>query len=124
MLKFLFAMFLLSSTLYGADFTVKSLDEAKTLSKSTKQPILVIFGSDNCSFCTKLKDDISNGQLTEYVDPYIICYIDLKDNEEYETKYKVSIIPDSRIFMHDKEISKAVGYNKNDYSKWLINNAK
>ena len=121
MLKFLFAIILLSSALYGADFTVKSLDEAKTLSKSTKQPILVIFGSDNCSFCTKLKDDISNGQLTEYVDPYIICYVDLKDNGEYKTEYKISIIPDSRILVDNKEVSKAVGYNKNDYSKWLKN---
>lgn len=108
------------STSYGG-FILDSLDEAKELSKSTKQPILVIFGSDNCSFCTQLKNDISNGQLTTALDPYIICYIDLKNNASYKEKYSISIMPDSRILSKDKETSKATGYTKEKYIQWLKN---
>jgi thioredoxin-related protein len=109
------------SNIYANGFVLESLEEAKTLSKSTKQPILVIFGSENCSFCTKLMADIDNGQLTDYLDPYIICYVDLKKNEGYKDKYKVNMIPDSRIISNDKETSKATGYNKNEYIQWLKN---
>lgn len=120
MLKFIIAVLLMCSTSYGG-FILDSLDEAKQLSKSTQQPILVIFGSENCSFCTQLKNDISNGQLTTALDPYIICYIDLKENEKYKTEYRVSIIPDSRILSKNKETSKATGYTKEKYIEWLKN---
>jgi thioredoxin-related protein len=109
------------SNIYANGFVLESLEEAKALSKSTKQSILVIFGSDNCSFCTKLMADIDNGQLTDHLDPYIICYVDLKKNEVYKDKYKVNMIPDSRIISNDKETSKATGYNKNEYIQWLKN---
>jgi thioredoxin-related protein len=109
------------SNINANSFVLGSLEEAQALSKSTKQPILVIFGSDNCSFCTKLIADINNGQLTDYLDPYIICYIDLKKNEEYKEQYKVNMIPDSRIMSNNKETSKATGYNKNEYIQWLKN---
>lgn len=109
------------STIYANGFVLSSLEEAQTLSKSTKQPILVIFGSDNCSFCTKLMADIDSGQLTDYLDQYIICYVDLEKNEEYKDKYKINMIPDSRIISNDKETSKATGYKKNEYIQWLKN---
>ena len=123
MYKFLLmvVMSIFMSNIYANGFVLESLEEAKTLSKSTKQPILVIFGSENCSFCTKLMADIDNGQLTDYLDPYIICYVDLKKHEGYKDKYKVNMIPDSRIISNDKETSKATGYNKNEYIQWLKN---
>jgi thioredoxin-related protein len=114
-------IFIISNTLFAADFTVKSLEEAKTLSNSTNQPILLIFGSPECSFCTNLTEDIRNGVLSECLDPYIICYIDLKENSEYKKDYKVSIIPDSRIILKDKQMSKATGYTKSEYIQWLKN---
>lgn len=120
MLKFIIAVLLMCSTSYGG-FILDSLDEAKELSKSTQQPILVIFGGDNCSFCNKLKNDISNGQLTTALDPYIICYIDLNNNPSYKEKYSISIIPDSRILSKDKETSKATGYTRDKYIQWLKN---
>ena len=107
--------------IYANGFILDSLEEAQSLSKSTKQPILVIFGSENCSFCTKLMADIDSGQLTTYLDPYIICYIDLNKNEEYKEKYKVNMIPDSRLISNGKETSKATGYTKIEYIQWLKN---
>jgi thioredoxin-like negative regulator of GroEL len=107
--------------IFASNFVLSSLEEAQNLSKSTKQPILAIFGSDSCSFCTKLINDIDNGQLTDYLDSYIICYIDLKTNANIKNKYKVNMIPDSRIIIDNKEVSKATGYNKNEYIKWLKN---
>jgi thioredoxin-related protein len=121
MLKSIIIMMFFCTSLYAGDFTVKSLEEAKKLSQSTNQPILLIFGSPYCSFCNKLTMDIQNGSLTEYLDPYIICYVDLEKNEEYKDKYKINMIPDSRIISNDKETSKATGYKKNEYIQWLKN---
>jgi thioredoxin-related protein len=120
MLKFIIAVLLMCSTSYGG-FILDSLDEAKELSKLTKQPILVIFGGDNCSFCNQLKNDISNGQLTTALDPYIICYIDLKQDQTYKEQYRITVIPDSRIISKNKETSKATGYTKEKYIQWLKN---
>lgn len=114
-------MSIFMSSIYANSFVLESLEEAQTLSKSTKQPILLIFGNKNCPFCTKLTTDINNKQLTEYLDPYIICYIDLSENSEYKEKYKVNMIPDSRIISNGKEISKATGYTRTEYIQWLKN---
>lgn len=121
MLKFIIAVLLMCSTSYGG-FILDSLDEAKQLSKSTQQPILVIFGSENCSFCTQLKNDISNGQLTTALDPYIICYLDINKDVKLKADYEINIIPDSRIIHKNTQKTKIVGYNKKNYIKWLIDN--
>jgi thioredoxin-related protein len=102
-----------------ANYIVDSLPEAQQISSQTQQPILVIFGSDSCVFCDKLKTDINNQTLIEYIDPYIVCYVDLNEYPQYKGEYKITIIPDSRILSNNKMVSKAQGYSKDKYIDWL-----
>lgn len=106
---------------FSQDFIVKSLPEAQQISSQTKQPILLILGSPNCAFCEQLKNDLSDKQLQQHIDRYIVCYIDISDQPEYKDSYKVTIIPDSRILKNNKQISRAQGYKKADYINWLKN---
>lgn len=106
---------------YSQDFIVNSLPEAQQIATQTKQPILLILGSPNCTFCEQLKNDLSNKQLQQHTDRYIVCYIDISDQPEYNDSYKVTIIPDSRILKNNKQISRAQGYKKADYINWLKN---
>lgn len=102
-------------------FILSSLDEGIKLSKEVNRPLLVIFGSDNCQFCTALKNDILNLKLSPDIDNYIICYIDIKEYPELKTKYNISMIPDSRIIINDEQKSSVKGYAKQNYLKWLNN---
>lgn len=106
---------------YASDFLVNSLPEAQQIATQTKQPILLILGSPSCVFCEKLKNDLSEPELQQYTDRYIICYIDLSNQPEYKDSYKVTSIPDSRIIKNNKQISRAQGYKKVDYINWLKN---
>ena len=112
---------LFCTALYAGDFTVKSLEEAQTISESTNQPILLIFGSPDCLFCEQLNNAITTEEFKQDIDKFIICYIDLtiENNKVYKTEYKISIIPDSYIMQDGKVINHMSGYEKNKYLKWL-----
>jgi thioredoxin-related protein len=119
-------MFILfcSSLTYAKDsFILGSLSEAKTLAKSTNKPLLIIFGADYCRYCNDLKQDILSYELSPEVNPYIICYLDISQDTELKTKYNISVLPDSRIFVKDQQKSKNTGYSIKQYKTWL-NNAK
>lgn len=121
MLKFIISLLLFVCSISYGEFVLDSLTEAKELAQLTKQNVLVIFGSDDCAFCQKLKTDLSD-KLMSSVDTYIVCYIDLKTQPDMKEEFKVSVIPDSRIFISDSFRSKYIGYNKETYEKWLIKN--
>jgi thioredoxin-related protein len=108
-------------TSFASDFIVKSLPEAQQIATQTKQPILLILGSPTCVFCEKLKNDLSEPELQQHTDRYIICYVDLLNQPDYKDSYKVTSIPDSRIIKNNKQISRAQGYKKVDYINWLKN---
>jgi thioredoxin-related protein len=112
---------LFSMNLYGDSFMLNSLVEAKTLAKDTNKPILLIFGTDDCLFCVNIKTDIKNGKLTPEVEPYIICYVDIKEHKDLKQEYNVNRIPDSRIIKQDVIIKSKIGYSKNSYKEWLKN---
>jgi thioredoxin-related protein len=125
MLKTICLVFLSSilSTIVSANdsFILHSLTEANRLSATTKKPVLLIFGSESCRYCNMLKKDILIYELSPSIDKYIVCYIDTDKNPEFKNKYNVSVIPDSRILSHNKEIRKNKGYSKYKYIKWLNN---
>ncbi len=112
----------MTSTLYANSFVLSSLDEARTISKETDKPILLIFGAESCVYCVRLKNDLNYG-LKNDTHNFIICYIDLKLNPEIRTEYNITSIPESRIIVNDKEISMIKGYSQKEYRKW-INNVK
>lgn len=117
--QFLFITICFCNSLYSQDFILESMREAEILSESTQQPILVIFGSEDCVYCQQLKDDILKGTFSEQMSAYIICYIDIDNHIEYKRIYRVKTIPDSRIIYNNKEKSRTIGYSKKKFSEWL-----
>ncbi len=122
-MKILFVLIFLLCSINNiyADGYIVSFDEAQKLSQKTRQPVLAIFGSENCTFCKSLVSDVSNDKLSPEIDNYIICYVDTAKNKEYKTKYKINAVPDSRILFNNKEMSKNVGYTRLKYKEWLKN---
>jgi thiol-disulfide isomerase/thioredoxin len=115
-----FCLLLFSTIIFANDgFILSSIEETQKLSKLTNKPALIIFGADYCQFCQVLKQDILANQLNPSIDKYIICYVDTEDNPDLKNKYKISSIPDSRIFIDNKQVSKTTGYSKDTYIKWL-----
>ena len=123
MFKFilLFLFSIISVISYADSFILNSVSEATALSEKTKQPILLIFGSENCIYCKSLEQDLTNCQLTNDIQKYIVCYIDVTTNQGTKEDYQVTSVPDSRIIINNVQKSKATGYNKKQYLEWLKN---
>lgn len=118
-----FVLFLMSFANANEGFILNSLEEAQKLSQQTEQPILLIFGSDDCRFCNQLKIDIISNKLSPAINRYIVCYIDIKHSPELKNTYNISVIPDSLILIKQTEKFRNKGYLKDSYIKWL-NNAR
>lgn len=104
---------------FGETFILESLTDAIAISEDTQQPILLIFGSENCRFCQNLKNDILNKNLDSVVDRYLICYIDIDKKPEIKNEYNIRTIPDIRIIKNKVQISKIIGYSKNSFIEKL-----
>lgn len=88
--------------------------------KNADRNVLVVFGTDWCSHCVRLKKDIKSLNL----DDYVVCVVDADENKEIARKNKVSSYPTSVIFSEGKEIARKKGYTKGDYQGWLDSNRK
>lgn len=80
--------------------------------------VLVIFGSDWCGNCIKLKEDIDQFNLEDYV----ICIVDVEKRKDLGKEYKIRSYPTSIVMKNKKEISRKVGYRKMDFEKWIDQN--
>jgi len=125
MIRIIFAVllsFIINSSLIATeDFILNSIEEAKTLSKITEKPILLIFGAEYCSYCGSLKTNILNLDLSPEINQYIVCYIDIKICVDLKKQYNVSAIPDSRIIINNQQKRSLIGYNQKKYRNWLKN---
>lgn len=105
-----------------ADFPiVDNLDIAQSLSESTEQPLILIFGSKSCTFCGLLKKDIENGYFLVQLDRKIVCYIDVAKRQDLIDKYEIKSLPDTRLIIDGKQKGSMVGYERSKYKKWLSN---
>ena len=110
------------SDISKADFPiVDDLQVAQSLSESTGQSLVLIFGSPSCPSCVQLKQDIHDGYFLMQLDEKIVCYIDLAKHREMIKKFKISSIPDSRLIIKGKQKTVIVGYDRSSYNKWLSN---
>lgn len=118
----LFAVGLLMTIASANDsFIVTSLKDAQELAYATDKKILLIFGTEGCPYCVKLKNELFTEPLKAAIDPYIVCYLDLDKNKELKQEYNIGMIPDSRILKNNREISRLKGYSKDRYVDWLNN---
>jgi len=105
-----------------ADFpVVNDLHIAESLSESTDQPIVLIFGAKSCSACGLLKQDIDDGYFLTLLDSKIVCYIDITKEKELRDKYKIKSLPDTRYIVDGKQKASIIGYERKKYEQWLSN---
>ena len=125
MIKIIYLIFFIGviATIASANdkFILSSIEEANSLASKTKQPLLLIFGSESCTYCKLLKQDISSGKLDGSIDRYIVCYIDVNENNNLKDIYNISIIPDSRIIKDNKQVEKIIGYSRTSYEDKIKN---
>lgn len=96
---------------------VSSIDEAISLAKEIDSVALVVFTSDSCRYCVKLKKDFE--QYPSIVDNKVICYVEYDDNRLLAKKYNVKALPHSLIINNNNIVKEYVGYEKVKYSEWL-----
>jgi thiol-disulfide isomerase/thioredoxin len=96
----------------------EDINKAKELSSKHKRKLLLIFGADWCPYCKVLKKDISVLNTNEY----IVCVIDTDKNSKLVDEYRIKGLPTSIAIDNQKELSRKVGYKKDDYQIWLGSN--
>lgn len=95
---------------------VDSYDDALLLSKQIKIPVLLIFVSDSCEPCSRLKNILPD------IEDKIICLVELKlKNRSLIQQFKVRSVPDSIVIDHMENQSKRLkGFiNKESYLEWI-----
>lgn len=116
-MKIIFAIILslVSTVCFAGEFKTESYEEAVS-KKDIK--VLVIMGADWCRYCVKLKSDLKDMNLSDYV----VTIVDIDKRPDLKKEYKVSTLPTSFIVFNGEKIDKKVGYDKNSYTKWLKEN--
>lgn len=94
----------------------KNYEEAIEISKN--KPLLVIFSADWCGPCKKLKQEINQFDLTNYV----VCFVNGDERTDLTNKYNVDSYPTSIILKKEKIIDKKIGYSTSSFSNWINNN--
>lgn len=100
---------------------VTDIQVAQSLSESTGQPLVLIFGAKSCMFCESLKKDISDGYFLMQLDGTIVCYVDVARRQDLIDKYKIKSLPDTRYIVNGDQRAYMVGYDRKKYEKWLSN---
>lgn len=114
-LFFLIAMLLSSTTTLGNEPNLtKSYEEALNSNKKA----LIIFSTDWCGYCERLKKDLKNTNTSNF----IVCIVNAEKRNDLKKKYKVNSYPTSIIIENKKEIARKVGHNNKDYNYWLEKN--
>lgn len=96
---------------------VTDLNVALSLSKETKQNVLVVFSAEWCGYCSSLKKDLID---LKGLENKILCIIDIENNKKLAREYKAKTLPTSVLINSDEqELSRLSGYDKISYQKWL-----
>lgn len=109
---------LFAGTAFSAEaiFSNSFEDSLKTIDKN----VVVVFETDWCGYCQKLKGDKNHLNFNNYV----VCVIDAEERNDLVKKNSISSYPTSIIFYNGKEIVRKKGYDKKSYQKWLNENRK
>lgn len=110
----LFLCFFFTQIIFAKDpVFVNSYEQAIESEKN----VLLVFSTDWCGYCSKLKKDFNKLDFSDYV----VCVIDAEKDVVISKKYKINSYPTSVILNNKKEVSRKTGYSK-DYNFWLEKN--
>lgn len=118
-LKILCVMLMLyiPTNIYASTIIYNDYQLATILSNETSMPILLVFSSESCGYCEKLKDDLPN--LSDSLDSYIVCILDIDKYTEISKDMKVRNLPTSIVLDRGVEASRKIGYGLQNYKEWL-----
>lgn len=97
---------------------VTDINQAKDLAKIYQKNLVIIFGAEWCVYCEQLKKSLSSINI---LDNYIVCLVDIEKTPSTTKEFGVKSLPTSIIIKNNKEISRKVGYKKQEYELWLTN---
>ena len=98
-------------------------NEAFSLAKLENKAVFILFSTEYCRWCTKLKETtLKDPKLKSRLEEEFVVLFLNRDNDTYPEKYKVRGVP--AVYMTDKNeeiFTSMVGYHKNpkDYTKWF-----
>ena len=106
---------------YKALYT--NYDEAFKVAKAENKAVFILFSTEYCRWCTKLKETtLKNPEVLSRLNAeYVVLFLD-RDKSKYPSKYHVKGVPDVYLTDKNEEIfTSMVGYHKNpnDYIKWF-----
>lgn len=121
----LFFVFVISLLFISSFLNASDLDVSIEIAKKQEKNVLVIFSLDNCEHCDLLKKDLD---VIKYMDSYVVCFLDSRENKRLTGKMNVKKWPTSVVMSVSKEnqgeASRFIGYgDKSDYEQWLKANA-
>jgi thioredoxin-related protein len=96
---------------------VLSIDKAVSLANEIDSVALIIFTSDSCRYCVKLKKDFDH--YPSMIENKVICYVEYDENKLLAKKYNVKALPHSVILDNSNIVKEYIGYEKIKYSEWL-----
>jgi thioredoxin-related protein len=98
-------------------------EEAFSLAKKDNKAVFILFSTEYCRWCNKLKETTLKDSLlkSRLEKEFIVLFLD-RDKDKYPNKYKIKGVP--AVYMTDKNeeiFTSMVGYHKNpkDYIKWF-----
>ena len=98
-------------------------NEAFTAAKNENKAVFILFSTEYCRWCTKLKETtLKNSDVMLRLEKeFIVLFLD-RDKDSYPKKYKIRGVP--AVYMTDKNeeiFTSMVGYYKNpkEYLKWF-----
>lgn len=98
-----------------------NIELAKENAKKYNCQLLLIFSADWCGYCKRLKKEINNIQG---FNDRIVCVIDTDKNGKLAEEYKIRGLPTSILLKDNTELSRKMGFVKDDYENWLNENKK
>ncbi|OGV38190.1 MAG: hypothetical protein A2X48_06575 [Lentisphaerae bacterium GWF2_49_21] len=103
-------------------FWHNDMDTAFALATAEHKPVLVLFTSPDCAWCTKLKSEVfTDKEVMSFLQHYRLVEVDILKNEEKAEQYMVRGVPTLLIFSSDGQIIDGVsGYvNSNVLTEML-----
>lgn len=110
-------LFFLAIALFSSFSLANDLENYEKALNSNKNALL-IFSTEWCGYCTKLKNDLNKIDTSKLT----ICIIDADENVDLKRLYKVHSYPTSILIKNKKEVSRKTGYSKEDYKRWINRN--
>lgn len=100
--------------------TESDYKEVLKLAEESNKEIILVFTGDNCSWCKKQKEVLSNKEVSNKLGEYVLCYVNVSKNKNLAKKHNVSSIPKSVIIdKNEKVLKESSGYkSEKEFIKW------